>query len=262
MDLRALTKTIRVVKLTAIILLVGFLQLSARTNAQSITISLKNARLEIVFGEIVKQTGFNFVYNNSLIAKAKSVDVDVKEGSIDDVLHQCLRDQQLEYEIVDKTIIVKPKPGLSEFQFPNSPPSEITGRVTTEQGEPLENANILIKRTKKGTITNANGEFTLKDVRPEDEITVSFIGYQNEVIKKIGNRKQLVIYLKVATNELDKAVVQAYGKTTQRFTTGDIGKVTSEEIERQPVMNPLLALQGKVAGLDVSQTSGDRKSVV
>ncbi|HSZ34133.1 MAG TPA: SusC/RagA family TonB-linked outer membrane protein [Puia sp.] len=243
-------------KLTAIILLVGFLQLSARTNAQPITISLKNARLETVFREIIKQTGFNFVYNNRLIAKSKSVDVDVRDGSIDDVLHQCLRDQQLEYEIVDKTIIVKPKPTLSEFQFPNSPPGEVTGRVTTEQGEPLENANITIKRTKKGTITNANGEFTLKDVRPDDEISVSFVGYENQTIKKIGNRKDLVIFLKIASNELDKAIVEAYGKTSKRYTTSDIGGVTAEEIEREPIMNPLLALQGKVAGLDVIQTNG------
>ena len=50
------------------------------------------------------------------------------------------------------------------------------------------------------------------------------------------------IYMKVAQNELDKAVVQAYGMTTQRLTTADIGRVTAEEIERQPVMNPLLGI--------------------
>ena len=83
----------------------------------------------------------------------------------------------------------------------------------------------------------------------------SFVGYapQSFTVRDGG---QIRISLKVAQNELDKAVVQAYGLTTQRLTTADIGKVTAEEIERQPVMNPLLALEGKVAGLDVSQTNG------
>jgi hypothetical protein len=60
----------------------------------------------------------------------------------------------------------------------------------------------------------------------------------------------------VVQNELDKAVVQAYRATAQRLTTADIGTVTVEEIERVPLMNPLLALEGKVAGLNVNMTSG------
>ncbi len=262
MDLRPLcipqppgiTKTLRIMKLTAIILLAAFLQVSARGYTQTVTLSEKNAPLERIFNEIKNQTGYTFVYKSDLLQKAKRIDIDVRDAALETVLQICFENQPLTYKIFERIIAVKAKDEISENN--NLPPGEISGRVSTEQGEPLENANILIKRTKKGTITNANGEFTLKDVRPDDEITISFVGYENETIKKIGNRKQLVIYLKVATNELDKAVVQAYGKTTQRFATGDIGTVTAADIEKQPVMNVLEAMQGKVAGLDISQTSG------
>ena len=72
----------------------------------------------------------------------------------------------------------------------------------------------------------------------------------------VGEGKQMQVYLNIAKNELDKVVVQAYGTTTQRLATGNIATVTASEIERQPVMNPLAALQGRVAGLVIQQASG------
>src|SRR5437773_536045 len=132
---------------------------------------------------------------------------------------------------------------------------EVTGRITNAQGEPLSGASVIIKRTGKGDIANADGKFKLKNVNADDIIEISFTGYKKQTIK-VGDRTNFTLILDVADNELDRVVIQAYGKTTQRLATGNIAKVTSEEIERQPVMNPLLALQGKVAGLDVTQTSG------
>jgi TonB-linked SusC/RagA family outer membrane protein len=251
---RVLTKTLRVMKMMAILILAALLQVSAKGYSQQVTLYGKNLSMEKVFEEIRRQTGYEFLYNSAMMEKASKIDIDVKDVPLVEALDVCFKYQPFSYEVIDKTIVVRRKLEIkSETPLPSG---DITGRVTNEQGEPLENANIVIKRTKKGAITNANGEFTLKDIRSEDEITISYIGYQNETIKKIGNRKQFVIYLKVATNELDKAVVQAYGKTSQRYATGDIGRVTAEEIERQPLMNPLLALQGKVAGLDVNETNG------
>ena len=120
---------------------------------------------------------------------------------------------------------------------------------------PVQGANVTIKQTETGTITTARGEFELSAVKVNMVLIVSFVGFAGEQIQ-IKDATPVHVALKVAHNVLDKAVVQAYGNTTQRLTTSDIGTVTAEEIERQPVMNPLLALQGKVAGLDVIQTSG------
>jgi len=254
----ALTKTslhaIRIMKLMAIIVLAGCLQVSATGFGQTITLSEKNAPLQKVFRDIYNQTGFEFFYNDDLLQQAKRISLDVKDASLQSVLDICFRDQPFDFVIQDKTIIVKDRIKQKSDQIV-TPPGEVKGRVTNEQGEPIENANVIIKRTKRGTITNAKGEFTLKDVRKDDEITISFIGYKNKTFKA-ANLTNLQLILEVATNELDKVVVQAYGTTSQRFTTGDIGTVTAAEIERQPVMNPLLALQGKIAGLDVTQTNG------
>jgi len=133
---------------------------------------------------------------------------------------------------------------------------KVKGVVLTEAGVPIQGANVTVKKMEKGTITNAKGEFVLSYLIPVGSVLIfSYVGYAPQSFT-VKDGSQIRINMKVAQDELDKAVVQAYGTTTQRLTTADIGKVTAEEIERQPVMNPLLALQGKVAGLDVNQTSG------
>lgn len=132
---------------------------------------------------------------------------------------------------------------------------KVQGVVYNEAGQPLSGANVTIKQTGKGTIANAKGEFVLPSVPVNSILLISFIGYAPQEVKVIDG-KTVQVYLNVATNELDEAVVQAYGTTTHRLATSNIATVTAAEIERQPVMNPILALQGKVAGLDIEQTSG------
>jgi hypothetical protein len=93
----------------------------------------------------------------------------------------------------------------------------------------LSGANIVIKRTGKGTQANANGEFTLKNVDPNEMITITYTGYAPQTVK-VGGSKTLLLVMQVADNELDEMVVQGYGITTRRLATGNIAKVAAEEI--------------------------------
>jgi TonB-linked SusC/RagA family outer membrane protein len=260
---RLLTKTLLIMRLTAILLISGFLQVSAAGYSQKVTLSEKNVSLETVFSQIRKQTGFTFFYNESLLDQASKVSIDVRKADLSTALDQCFRDQPLIYSIIGSTVVVKakvtrpvPKPDMHEQEGPDqSPPNEIRGHVINTVGEPLVNANVVVKRTKKGTITNARGEFVLTGARPEDTLNISFVGYKSVNIK-VGVQTDMFITMEPTQNKLDQVVVQAYGTTSQRLTTGNIGRVTSEEIEKQPVMNPLMALQGRVAGLVVTPTTG------
>lgn len=221
---------------------------------------MKNASLEKAFREIKKQTGYEFLYTDEMLEKAKPVFIEAKNATIEDVLNQCFKDQPLNYEVIEKTIVVKPnnpstRSGLLNDAAASPPPIDITGRITNAQGEPLAGASVIVKRTSKGDIADANGNFKLHNVNTDDVIEISYTGYKKQAIK-VGDRTNFTLILEVAVDELDRAVVQAYGKTTQRFATGNIGKVTAEEITRQPVQNPLMALQGKVPGLDIVPTSG------
>ena len=250
------TKLFRVMKLTAFLLVVAFLQVSAGGYAQTVTLHVRDATLQQVFREISRQTGVDFFYNDDLLAGAKKVTVDVVDAPLSRALDECFQGQQLEFVLRDGGIVVRKREvEASRMDTGRVGPIRVKGVVLTEAGVPIAGANVTIKQTERGTITNAKGEFELSAVPINGVLIVSFVGYSPQEIK-IKDAGAVRVNLKVAQNELDKVVVQAYGTTTQRLTTSDIGTVTAEEIERQPVMNPLLALQGKVAGLDVNQTSG------
>jgi hypothetical protein len=145
---------------------------------------------------------------------------------------------------------------MADTLKPKAPPGDITGRVVNENGEPLGGANIVIKRTGKGTQANANGEFVLKGV-DGDVVMISFVGYETKEIRMNGKNFISNITLSRAASSLNEVILNGgYYTTTQRLNTGNISKVTSEEISRQPVMNLLQAIQERVAGLDIQQTSG------
>lgn len=252
-----LSKLLQLIRWTLCFFLVMGLQASARGYLQKISLSMKHAPLQEIFKNIEQQTGYAFVYYRESLEKIHPIDVSVASMELEDVLHLILKDLPLEYTISNKVVVIKEKKAQGNRGMGESAiqASDIKGRVFNKQGEPLSNANVVVKGTNRGTITDANGQFDLKNIKEEDVLTISFIGYKSRDVK-IGNQKNIILALDEANNELDETVVQAYGTTSRRLTTGNIAKVTAAEIEKQPVINPLQTLQGKIPGVSVTQTSG------
>jgi TonB-linked SusC/RagA family outer membrane protein len=249
---------VRAVKLTFIFFLLACLSVSARMSAQHLTISVKNSPLDKLFSEIEQKTGYVFFYDVAILKNTRPVTIDIKEGSVEDVLEAALKGQSLDYSINNKTIFVKKggkKASVSTIDGEGGPTMvKASGLILDETGQPLSGASIHIIGSGKSFITNAKGEFLIQ-VPANSTLSFSYIGYETQQLK-FNQEKKITIRLKVTTNQLDQVVIQAYGETSQRLATGDIATVTAAEIEKQPVMNPLLALQGRVAGLDIQQTSG------
>lgn len=132
----------------------------------------------------------------------------------------------------------------------------IKGNVINEEGNPVPAATITIKGTTNATVANSKGEFTLTGTKLSDSIIVSAIGYQTTT-EPNNERGLITVTLKRKVTQLDETVIIAYGTTTRRFNTGNVAKVAAAaDIAAQPVANPLAALQGRVPGLFISQTSG------
>ncbi|MCR8556964.1 TonB-dependent receptor [Mucilaginibacter sp. BJC16-A38] len=253
-------KFLLIMKLTTLLLIVTLVQVSAAGFAQKVTYTQKNATLEQLIKEIRVQTGYNVIVSADNSRNIQPMDVNFKNTPLTDVLDRILKDQPLSYEIKDKLVIIKEKEAslldkLKNALTPNAPPADVTGRVTNKAGEPLSGATVTIKRTKTGVVTDANGRFSLKGLDQNDILVFSFIGYKTLEVK-IGTQTVFNETLEEATNALDQVVVQAYGETSQRLNTGDIGVIRAATIEKQPVMNPLLTLEGQVPGLDIVQQSG------
>lgn len=226
------------------------LQASATGYGQTVSLSLQNAPLEKAFTEIKRQTGYNFVYTRAQLSNTKPVSVQVVNGSLKEVLEKCFQDQPLWFVLEDKYVVVQNRKVSVEVPFLN-----ITGRVINEQAVPLAGVTITAKPSGKITSTNAEGEFQLKDISEDEILVITSIGYQAQEIA-VNNRTMILVKLKVSISQLDETMVMAYGKTSMRLSTGNISKVSSAELERQPVGNPLLALTGRVPGLNITQSSG------
>ena len=130
----------------------------------------------------------------------------------------------------------------------------VSGRVTDTHGEPVMGATVRVPGTKVITTTDANGNFKLKGVpATAKKISVSYIGMQPTTVSVAGN-----VQVVLKDNELGEAVVIGYG-TAQKVGTvvGSVKKVGGEKVENNPTANVADALQGKVAGLQVLNNSGD-----
>jgi TonB-linked SusC/RagA family outer membrane protein len=267
---RTLTKTLFIMKLTALLLLAACLQLSAKGLTQSLTISKQNASLQELFKEIEKQTGYQFFYKKKVLDDTRPVTINVRDESLEKVLHACFKDQPVTYNIVDKIIVVTVKQtadlqsAVNTIETNLPPPIDISGRVTDPDGNPLAGANIKVKGTKIGTTTNENGEFQLAGISENAMLEISFVGYEtytvtasNPRFKPGVTRNSSTIALKIKPENLNEVVVnKGYYTEKQKYSVGNSVHIDSKVIEQQPVQNPILALQGRVPGLFITQQSG------
>lgn len=132
---------------------------------------------------------------------------------------------------------------------------DIAGTITDEKGEPIIGASILIKGTSTGTISDANGKFTLS-VPNNAILEISYVGYETQNIK-VERKSTLDIVLKENNQMLDELIVVGYGTMKRRDVTGAVSQIKGDEVSSVAVPNPVMALQGKIAGVVVSQNSGD-----
>lgn len=253
-------QTLIIMKLTLLIIMIASLQVQAKIGLgqDKITLSEKNADLEIVLHKISLQSGYQCFYKSQWLQGAQKINIEVKNASLEEVLTICFKNQPFTYSIIKNTIVVKEKATQEKLLTDISNPQAVvtvSGTVFTATGSPLASANVIEKETGRATITDAKGEFELQKVEVNNTLQISFVGYAPQQLK-VKDATKIRVYLTVARNELDRIVVAAYGTTTQRLATGNIGSVRAEEIERHPITNALEALQGKVAGLVINQTSG------
>ena len=253
------SKMVRVMKITAVLLLAACLHASARTDGQAVTLKVKNAPLKEVFRAIQQQTGLDVLVDEALLQKAGRVTLDVRDMPVPQVLNICLKNEPLTYTIVDGRIVVKPAPTVV-FQptvtTPPLPPPPITIKVFDEEGAPLAGATVSIKKSKNTGVTDAEGVVTL-NVSNGSVLSISFVGFETQSVTISSQNSSISIVLKRSTSAMEEVLLnKGYYTEKQRLSTGNVSKVTAKDIERQPVSNPLAALEGRVPGMIVTQTTG------
>lgn len=249
-------KILLIMRLTTVILIASLLQVSATSLAQKITYVKKGVTLNMVLKEINKQTGVNLVWNEKKINTAVVIDADFKKATLEEVLDKCFNNLPIKYSIRGKVVAIEEKePSLRDKLANIFKSNELRGRVLGENNEPLSGATIKIKGTNITAITNAKGEFVLKNADEKAVLVISYLGYD---VREINAAENLAaIKLTISSDRLDEVEINAgYYTVKDRDRTGSISRVSAKTIAQQPVNNSLMALQGRVAGLQITQTTG------
>ncbi|MDP4265048.1 MAG: SusC/RagA family TonB-linked outer membrane protein [Bacteroidota bacterium] len=234
-------------KVNAVLL---FLFASLLARGQTVTLSVTNQPIEKVFLLVEKQTGYNFIYSNETIAKAKPITLTVKEKPLDPFLKLCFKDQPLTYNVEQRHIVVKELPSQT---LPAR--SDFRGKIINASGDPVAGATISVKGQTLSVITDTYGEFVIPNV--SDLITLQITGAEIEPKElKLTSLSFTTIIVTAKINQLDETFVIAYGKSTRRYSTGDVTSIKHNVLSRQPISNPLAGLMGRVTGLQVTQASG------
>lgn len=208
-----------------------------------------------VFSYIEQNSNFVILYSKGILSDlGKKVSINMSGKKVEDILKELSSATGMEYKISDRQISVTKNAPAPQPQQSNAD-IKVTGQVFDELGETIPGANVTLKgNTGVGTVTDMDGNFTL-NVPKGSVIVVSFIGYVSHEYAVKGGEK-VIVKLTPDSKALDEVVVVGYGLQRKSSITGSIASVKADELKTVTTPSVANMLQGKVAGVVVTPTSG------
>lgn len=218
-----------------------------------LSLDVKNQTVQNVLDEIEKQSEFHFFYNNKQVNTNRIVSIKSNDKNVFTILEELFQGTNTHYSVMEKSIILSL--GTQEKAIGQQAGKTISGTVTDTNKEPVIGANVSIKGTTIGTITDADGNYTLPNVPGNGILVFSFVGMKTQEIAA-GDRVSLSIALEETAIGLGEVVAIGYGTTKKATVTGAIASLKGEKLRSIPANNFTNALAGKFAGLTAVTTSG------
>lgn len=256
----------RTMKLLSVLIFAGSMALSASTYSQATKIDLKveNATLTEIFGHIEKNTEFIFVYNANVVSSGVKRSISVKNENIEKVLDILFRGIDVVYRIDDRQVFLYQKEDLKRMgrieplieRISDQPErKEISGMVKDTEGLPLPGVSIVVKGTTIGSVTNANGEFSLRIPLDAGILQFSFVGMRTIEVPVEGK----VIFSVVMEEDvfgIEEVVAVGYGSLKSREIIGSVASVKAEQLSSLKSFTVTEALQGRASGVQITTNSG------
>lgn len=220
-----------------------------------ISVDAKDQTIRQILRTIERSSEYKFFYNNDLSSLDTRKTFAVTNASIDVALENLFTNTDITYKKEENNLIVLTLKATAT-NIPNSSDNRttITGTVLDETGTPVIGANIIVKGTGRGTITDLNGHYSL-EASPQDVLLISYVGYLNQE-QTVGNRKVVNVQLVEDLQSIEEVVVIGYGTQKRVNLTGSVASVSSEALAKRQVGQTSLALQGAAPGVTVTQRSG------
>lgn len=254
-DGQTLKKLLLMTKCTVFIFFLSLMHVMAvDTYAQQTKMSLtaENERLEKVLGTIEEESEFFFLYNKDLIDVDQKVSVKIQDEPISSVLVELFKGKDIEFTVYDRQIVLSNSRNNQETVAQQK---DITGNVTDNTGQPLPGVTVVLKGTMQGTVSDIDGNFSLKNITTGDVLVFSFVGMVSQEIA-VGSQTQINVIMKADAIGLEEVVAIGYATVKKSDLTGSVGSMKAEELSKQPVTRVDQALQGRISGVQVTSTSG------
>lgn len=240
-----------------LILFTYFFFLPAQLHAQntSVSLSVKNTSLKQLLTEIEKKSDIRFSYIDEIVEPFDNITLDVANQPVKSILDKVLPPRNLEYIQTGNTIAIKDKT-VQHIKL-----NKIKGVIKDMYNEPIIGANVRVKGSTTGTITDINGEFEL-EVPDNAVLQISYIGYISQDVTVKG-KTSLDIQLNEDSQALDEVVVVGYGTMRKSDLTGSVARADLKALQNSPNVSIAQTLKGVVPGLTIGTASkaGDSPSI-
>lgn len=220
-------------------------------SAQNVSFSTNKVTLKSAFEKIEKASKYKIAYNSSQLNANRSVTLSKKSDNVFGMLTQLLKGTNCTYELEGNYIIIKP---LQKTQT-SGKKVKVRGVIKDETGEPIIGATVRVKGQSEGTVSDFDGNFTL-DVTDDNTLQISYIGYQTQEFA-VGKQHHFSIVLEEDKKILNEVVVIGYGTQKKGDITSSVGSVKSEDFTAGAINDAGQLIQGKIAGLSVTNPSGN-----
>lgn len=253
----------RIMKLTALWILLGTLHLSAVTRSQTITLALENSSIKRAFTAIQAQTGYAVLYSDDALRGLAPVSINAREMPLETFLAKLLKPASLSYRIDGTSIFIKRerqnavhRRPLVEIPEETVQQRAVDGTVVDDSGQPLAGVTVTVKGTPNVAITDNRGNFSI--VLPEQHSTLVFtnVGYRS-VEQTVGNQPSIRIVLHAEVSDLEEVVIVGYGTQRKSDVTGAISVVTAKDMAAGATFNALQGLKGRAAGVSIFTNTGN-----
>lgn len=248
-----LKKFLNIMRISTLLLFVCiFASYASDLSSQTAKVNIANTRMTIgdFIKQVEKETGYMFVYNKGEIDANRTVSLKKGNNTVGDCLNRIFDGTGVSF-VFDDGYVVLTKHSQTQAAVSQQSGKLVKGAVTDESGLSVIGANVFIKGTTVGTITDMEGNFSLEVPSDNDILVISYIGYVEQQIP-VKNRKNCSIVLKEDAQNLDEVVVVGYGTQRKGNIATAVTTIKSDVLQNRPVQTVGEALQGQIPGLSVT----------
>jgi TonB-linked SusC/RagA family outer membrane protein len=222
---------------------------------RKVTLQVEAQTITETLHQIAKQADIRFVYSQQLLNAGRKISIQAQDKPVSDIVDEILAPLKIQYEVNNNRVVLRVPSDSPTANVSVTADVTVAGRVVDAKGGGLPGVTVVVKGTTTGTGTGADGSFTLQV--PENSVLVfSYVGYARQEVPITGANSNLTVTLAEDTQALNEVVVIGYGTARKSDLTGAVASVSGAQLSQVATSNPVQALQGRAAGVEVTSNSG------